>query len=84
VPPVSARPARHDDRDELTRQLTGFPFPLTTDELREVGVRLLLPRRVLEQLDRLPLHRSFSSPADVRDHVESSSGARPRPAHRRL
>ena len=84
MPPVSARPARHDDRDELTRQLTGFPFPLTTDELREVGVRLLLPRRVLDQLDRLPLNRSFSSPADVRDHVDRSSAAPPRPVRHRL
>ena len=66
--------AAHEDRDELTRQLTGLRYPMATEELVAVGVRLLLPPRILEQLARLPLHRRFSSPAEVRDCVAGTSG----------
>jgi hypothetical protein len=72
---TSTRTARrHDDTDQLTAQLTGLPYPTTTEELLAVGVRLLLPPRVLEQLSRLPLHRRFSSPAEVGDCVAATYG----------
>ena len=52
--PTHVRKARHDDRDELTGLLAGLPFPMATEELMAVGVRLLLPPRILDQLGRLP------------------------------
>jgi hypothetical protein len=74
VPRTSTSTARRHDTDELTRQLTGLPYPTTTEELLAVGVRLLLPPRILEQLARLPLHRRFSSPAEVGDGVLATYG----------
>jgi hypothetical protein len=86
VPPGDANSARPDD--ELTRQLTGLRYPMTTQELRAVAVRLLLPARILQQLDRLPLHMRFHSAAEVRDRVADGSGpalrrTRPRPPRAR-
>jgi Protein of unknown function (DUF2795) len=76
VPRTSISAARrHGDTDELRRQLTGLPYPASTEELLAVGVRLLLPPRILEQLSRLPLHRRFSSPAEVGDCVAATYGA---------
>lgn len=68
-----ASTAGHEGRDELTRQLTGLPFPMMTEDLMEVGLRLLLPPRILSQLDGLPLHMRFYSAAEVGDFV--STGA---------
>ena len=65
---------RHDDTDELTAQLTGLSYPTTTEELLAVGVRLLLPPRILDQLSRLPLRRRFFSPAEVGDCVAATYG----------
>ena len=66
---------RHDNTDELTRQVTGLTYPTTTEELLAVGVRLLLPPRILEQLSRLPLHQRFASPAEVGACVAGTYGA---------
>ena len=71
--PTHVRKARHDDRDELTGLLSGLPFPMATEELMAVGVRLLLPPRTLEQLGRLPRHMQFHSAAEVRDHVRAGA-----------
>jgi hypothetical protein len=46
---------------------------MATEELMAVGVRLLLPPRVLEQLGRLPLHMRFRSAAEVRDYVRTGA-----------
>jgi hypothetical protein len=69
VLPTHVRKARHDDRDELTGLLAGLPFPMAAEELLAVGVRLLLPPRILDQLGRLPRHMRFHSAAEVRDYV---------------
>jgi hypothetical protein len=69
VLPTHVRKARHDDRDELTGLLAGLPFPMAAEELMAVGVRLLLPPRILDQLGRLPRHMRFHSAAEVRDYV---------------
>ena len=71
--PTHVRTARHHDADELTGLLAGLPFPMAAEELMAVGVRLLLPPRVLEQLGRLPLHMRFRSAAEVRDYVRTGS-----------
>jgi hypothetical protein len=73
VLPTHVRTARHHDADELTGLLAGLPFPMATEELMAVGVRLLLPPRVLEQLGRLPLHMRFRSAAEVRDYVRTGA-----------
>lgn len=70
--PAQATPSRTDESDELARQLTGLPFPMMAEDLMEVGLRLLLPGRVLGQLDHLPLHKRFASAADVADYVARS------------
>lgn len=72
--PTHVSTPRHDDRDELTRQLTGLPYPMAAEELMAIGVRLLLPPRILEQLGRLPLHMRFHSATEVRDYVAASAG----------
>ena len=71
--PTHVRTARHHDADELTGLLAGLPFPMATEELMAVGVRLLLPPRVLERLGRLPLHMRFRSAAEVRDYVRTGA-----------
>lgn len=71
--PTHVRTARHEDRDELTGLLAGLPFPMATEELVAVGVRLLLPPRALEQLGRLPLHMRFHSAAEVLDYMRSGA-----------
>jgi hypothetical protein len=78
VPRTSIRAPRHGDTDELICQLTGLAYPATTEDLLAVGVRLLLPPRILEQLSQLPLHRRFSSAADVGDCVARLHGSAPR------
>jgi hypothetical protein len=73
VLPTHVRKARHDDRDELTGLLAGLPFPMAAEELMAVGVRLLLPPRILDQLGRLPRHMRFHSAAEVRDYVRTGA-----------
>ena len=46
---------------------------MAAEELMAVGVRLLLPPRILEQLGRLPLHMRFHSAAEVRDYVRTGA-----------
>jgi hypothetical protein len=71
--PAQTTPARRGDRDELARQLTGLPFPMMTEDLMAVGLQLLLPSRVLGQLDHLPLHMRFYCADDVCDYLAASS-----------
>jgi len=46
---------------------------MMTEDLMAVGLQLLLPSRVLGQLDHLPLHMRFYCADDVCDYLATSS-----------
>jgi hypothetical protein len=71
---------RHEDRDELARHLTGVRYPVMAEDLMALAQGLLVPSRVLGQLNRLPLHRRFYSVDDVCDCVAARSASQLRGA----